>query len=78
MYIGCDNNPLSFQDMMDATFACGKFAGSCEFTGEGGDPGKKVNNSKTRAAVKWEPKYGSFVAFMKGGADDFYATSGLF
>lgn len=79
VFVGCDNHPVTFQDMMDATTASGKFEGSCTFTGqEGGDPGKRVSNDKTCKALKWKPKYTSFVSFMQGGAEDFYTTSGLF
>merc|ERR1711963_1258812 len=79
VFVGCDGVPVTFQDMMDATVATGKYEGGCVFTGqEGDDKGKRVSNLKTKAALGWEPKYKSFVSFMEAGAEDSYTTSGLF
>mmetsp|Transcript_36403 Transcript_36403/g.102832 ORF Transcript_36403/g.102832 Transcript_36403/m.102832 type:complete len:364 (-) Transcript_36403:68-1159(-) len=74
-FVGCDGSPISFQDMMDAVIATGKYEGSCTFTGEPGAQGKNMSNEKSRQELQWEPKYSSFSAFMAAGATDFYSES---
>ena len=61
------------QDMMDATAASGKYEGSVQFTGSEGPPGKLLDNSQTRAALDWAPRYASYRQFMEAGAVDVYA-----
>ena len=57
--------------MMDATFLSGEYKGQCKFTGEAQEfEGKLASNDKTRELLEWEPKYQSFDAFMKQGAQD--------
>ncbi|KZV33277.1 hypothetical protein F511_05400 [Dorcoceras hygrometricum] len=58
IFLGCDNHPLSRQELMELVNKSGKFRTN--------DPlGKKLDNSKTRAALGWEPKYPSFVQFLE-------------
>ncbi|KAJ3669553.1 hypothetical protein LUZ60_011503 [Juncus effusus] len=65
IFLGCDNHPLSRQEIMDCVNQSGKFNKKFEaFTGEDGPLGKRMNNSKTRAEIGWEPKYSSFPAFL--------------
>ncbi|KAM3265802.1 putative protein isoform X1 [Capsicum annuum] len=65
IFLGCDNHPLSRQELMDLVNKSGKFEKKFEgFTGTNGPLGKKLNNSKTRAELGWEPKYPSFAQFL--------------
>ncbi|WVZ22621.1 hypothetical protein V8G54_001165 [Vigna mungo] len=76
-FLGCDNHPLSRQQMMDLVNESGKFNKKFDkFTADAvilftycvgtDDPlGKRLNNTKTRQVVGWEPKYPSFAGFLK-------------
>ncbi|CAD6231368.1 unnamed protein product [Miscanthus lutarioriparius] len=65
IFLGCDNKPLSRQEIMDAVNKSGKFDTKFEgFTGTDGPLGKRMENSKTRAEIGWEPKYPSFTEFL--------------
>ncbi|KAK4379983.1 hypothetical protein RND71_001845 [Anisodus tanguticus] len=65
IFLGCDNYPVSRQEVMDFVNKSGKFEKKFEgFTGTSGPLGKKLNNSKTRAELGWEPKYPSFAQFL--------------
>lgn len=64
-FLGCDNRPLTRQEVMDCVKRSGQFSKEFQgFTGTEGPLGKKMNNSKTRAEVGWEPKYASFFQFF--------------
>ncbi|GAB4843556.1 hypothetical protein Ancab_013519 [Ancistrocladus abbreviatus] len=64
--LGCDNHPLSRQEIMDMVNKSGKFSKKfLGFTGTSGPLGKRLNNSKTRAEIGWEPKYPSFARFLE-------------
>lgn len=84
VFVGADNHPLTFQEMVDACFDSGVFSGSVKFTGPepsaGTGLGKRVNNDVTRRMLGgWEPKYASFEGFFKAtGGKDFYTSSGLY
>lgn len=65
IFLGCDNHPLSRQEVMDLVTKSGKFSKKFEgFTGTSDPLGKRLNNSKTREEVGWEPKYPSFADFL--------------
>ncbi|CAO2173701.1 unnamed protein product [Urochloa humidicola] len=65
VFLGCDNKPLSRQEIMDAVNRSGKFDTKFEgFTGTDGPLGKRMENSKTRAEIGWEPKYPCFTEFL--------------
>ncbi|XP_050218161.1 uncharacterized protein LOC126668945 isoform X2 [Mercurialis annua] len=65
IFLGCDNHPVSRQEVMDLVAKSGKFSKKFEaFTGTNDPLGKRLNNSKTRADVGWEPKYPSFAHFL--------------
>ncbi|XP_010551053.1 PREDICTED: uncharacterized protein LOC104821766 [Tarenaya hassleriana] len=65
IFVGCDNHPLSRQEVMDLVAQSGKYDKKFEaFTSNNGPLGKKMNNSKTRAEIGWEPKYPSFAHFL--------------
>ncbi|XP_024192845.1 uncharacterized protein LOC112196674 isoform X1 [Rosa chinensis] len=64
--LGCDNHPLSRKEVMDLVNKSGKFTKVFEsFTGTTDPLGKRLNNSKTRAEIGWEPKYPSFSQFLE-------------
>lgn len=64
IFLGCDNHPLSRQEIMELVNRSGKFSKKFEkFTGKG-PLGKRLNNSKTRQEIGWEPKYPSFAQFL--------------
>ncbi|XP_062108536.1 uncharacterized protein LOC133819340 [Humulus lupulus] len=66
IFLGCDNHPLSRQELMDLVNNSGKFSKKFEaFTGTSDPLGKKLNNSKTRQEIGWEPKYPSFAQFLE-------------
>uniref|UniRef100_I1NN25 NAD(P)-binding domain-containing protein n=1 Tax=Oryza glaberrima TaxID=4538 RepID=I1NN25_ORYGL len=64
-FVGCDNQPLSRQEIMDLVNRSGKFDTKFQgFTGTDGPLGKRMENSKTRAEIGWQPKYPSFTEFL--------------
>lgn len=65
VFLGCDNHPLSRQDVMDLVNRSGKFTKRFDgFTGTSDPLGKRLNNSKTREEIGWQPKYPSFAQFL--------------
>ncbi|KAF1876405.1 hypothetical protein Lal_00029753 [Lupinus albus] len=66
IFLGCDNHPLSRQEMMDLVNKSGKFSKKFDrFTGTNDHLGKRLNNTRTRGEVGWEPKYPSFAHFLE-------------
>ncbi|XP_062198773.1 uncharacterized protein LOC133901410 [Phragmites australis] len=65
IFVGCDNQPLSRQEIMDRVNRSGEFDTKFQgFTGTDGPLGKRMENSKTRAEIEWQPKYPSFTEFL--------------
>ncbi|XP_068662734.1 uncharacterized protein [Aristolochia californica] len=65
IFTGCDNHPLSRQEIMEWVNKSGKFNKKFHgFTGTSDPLGKRLNNSKTREEIGWEPKYTSFPYFL--------------
>ncbi|XP_051127795.1 uncharacterized protein LOC127249149 isoform X2 [Andrographis paniculata] len=65
-FLGCDNNPLTRQELMELANKSGKYSKKFEgFTGTSDPLGKRLNNSKTRDELGWEPKYPSFARFLE-------------
>lgn len=65
VFMGCDRCPLSRQEMMEEVNKSGKFEEKFKgFTGVVGPLGKKMDNTKTRNKIGWEPKYRSFAEFL--------------
>ncbi|KAK1417852.1 hypothetical protein QVD17_26986 [Tagetes erecta] len=61
LFLGCDNHPVSRQEVMDLVAKSGKFDNTfVGFTGTDGVLGKKLNNSRTCEEIGWEPRYKSF------------------
>ena len=79
VFIGTDNHPTRFDDMMKACCESGvaSLQGQVTWTVKEEDSpskGKLVHNNKTREKLRgWKNKYESFASFMKGGAKDFYS-----
>ncbi|CAG9467744.1 unnamed protein product [Pedinophyceae sp. YPF-701] len=78
VFVGSDNHPITFDDMMEATRKCPqRYEGAKEvkFTatepGPGG-PGKEVDSSATNEQLGWGPIYLSFQTFMAAGGKDRY------
>lgn len=66
VFMGCDNHPLSRQEVMDIVNESGKFEDKFEaFTGVDGPLGKKMNCNRTRSKTTWQPKYESFASFIQ-------------
>lgn len=65
VFMGCDGCPLSRQELMEEVNKSGKFKEKFKgFTGVNGPLGKKMDNTKTRNEIGWEPKYRSFSEFL--------------
>ncbi|KAL6626189.1 hypothetical protein ACP70R_029915 [Stipagrostis hirtigluma subsp. patula] len=65
IFVGCDNEPLSRQEIMDCVNRSGKYDTKFQgFTGTDGPLGKRMENSKTRAEIGWQPKYPCFTEFL--------------
>ncbi|KAL6597925.1 hypothetical protein ACP70R_046730 [Stipagrostis hirtigluma subsp. patula] len=65
IFVGCDNEPLSRQEIMDRVNRSGKYDTKFQgFTGTDGPLGKRMENSKTRAEIGWQPKYPCFTEFL--------------
>uniref|UniRef100_A0A0D3BQP3 Uncharacterized protein n=1 Tax=Brassica oleracea var. oleracea TaxID=109376 RepID=A0A0D3BQP3_BRAOL len=65
IFLGCDNHPLSRQEVMDLMDQSGKYDKKFKgFTSTSGPLGKKLNNSRTRVEIGWEPNYPSFAQFL--------------
>ncbi|KEH31419.1 NAD(P)-binding rossmann-fold protein, putative [Medicago truncatula] len=65
IFLGCDNHPLSRQEMMDLVNRSGKFSKKFDkFNVTDGPLGKRLNNTRTRQEVGWEPQYPSFAHFL--------------
>ncbi|XP_020397422.1 uncharacterized isoform X1 [Zea mays] len=65
IFVGCDNEPLSRLEIMDRVNRSRKFDTQFHgFTGTDGPLGKRMDNSKTRAKLGWQPKYPSFTEFL--------------
>lgn len=66
IFLGCDNLPVSRQEVMDLVDKSGKFSKKFQrFTGTDDPLGKRLNNTKTREEIGWEPKYRSFAQFLE-------------
>jgi nucleoside-diphosphate-sugar epimerase len=75
IFVGCDNAPVTFEDMVKACIDSGAFEGSVQFTGTDPASGKRMYNRRTKDQLGWEPKYSSFVDFMHScKAKDWYAS----
>lgn len=86
VFLGCDNHPLTFDEMVRACESSGlpAYAGGVTFTspppaeGAPRGRGKRANNDATRARLGgWRPRYESFAAFFSpdgAGGRDWYGS----
>ncbi|KAH7282829.1 hypothetical protein KP509_35G049300 [Ceratopteris richardii] len=66
IFLGCDNLPLSRQEMMDIVNESGKYEDKFQaFTVMDGALGKKMNCNRTRMMTGWQPRHMSFVEFIR-------------
>ncbi len=77
VFVGCDDRPVSFEDMMASISRAGLegLTGEVSFTeGDGaGNLGKQMSNAKTREMLGWAPKYTSVDRFFEGArGEDWY------
>ncbi|EFJ34402.1 hypothetical protein SELMODRAFT_438793 [Selaginella moellendorffii] len=63
VFMGCDGTPMSRQEIMDVVSKNQEC--KTTFTGSDGPLGKKMDGSKTREELHWQPRYKSFEEFMK-------------
>ncbi|GAQ92467.1 hypothetical protein KFL_010200030 [Klebsormidium nitens] len=65
-FMGCDNHPVTRQEIMDIALESGHFKGPFRgFEGKEGGQGKKMHNDLTRAKLGWQPRYHSFADFFE-------------
>ena len=75
VFLGCDNVPVTFEDMMKAIEASGELPGKTTFTGAASAvKGKKMNNNQTREQLQWQPKYQGIEKFFADGGKDWYCV----
>lgn len=77
VFVGCDDRPVSFEDMMSSIARAGLegLEGEVSFTEEdgAGNLGKQMSNGKTRAMLGWAPKFTSIDQFFEGArGEDWY------
>jgi len=74
VFLGCDNMPITFEEMMKQIESSGQLSGSTKFTGASGpSKGKNMNNNATRKQLQWEPKFSGGVGkFFADGGKDWY------
>ncbi len=58
VFIGCDDTPITRSDLVRAMESTG--ATPCVFTGREGPLGRRLDNTATRAALQWSPRWPSF------------------
>ncbi|GJP46430.1 hypothetical protein CLOM_g5717 [Closterium sp. NIES-68] len=65
VFMGCDNHPVSRQELLEQTVRSGRFEGEFKgFTGTEGPLGKRMCNEATRTELGWEPTHKSFAHFL--------------
>eukprot|EP01025_Chloroclados_australasicus_P002868 TRINITY_DN106550_c0_g1_i1.p2 TRINITY_DN106550_c0_g1~~TRINITY_DN106550_c0_g1_i1.p2 ORF type:complete len:116 (-),score=7.30 TRINITY_DN106550_c0_g1_i1:36-362(-) len=79
VFIGADDHPMTYREMMDACLASGAFEGDVLFSGTSGSDqgrGKVVDSSASKRRLAWQNRYESFCSFMSksGGPSDFYTA----
>jgi hypothetical protein len=69
-YVGCDDQPVSRQELVDATIDSGLYGHRSEihrteFAGTNGPLGRRCSNARTRKALDWRPRYGSYMHWLR-------------
>lgn len=77
VFVGCDDRPVSFEDMMASIERAGLagLEGHVTFSaGEAGgtDAGKRMGNEKTRETLGWTPKHKSVEDFFERDGEDWW------
>ncbi len=77
IFVGCDDAPVTFEDMMAAVETSGVLPGKAVFTEKEGSSnlGKIVSNTRTREQLEWSPKYKTVCSFFQNGGEDWYSSS---
>lgn len=74
IFIGCDEAPLTFTELVDACKQHAGYKGDVKFVGTDGPVGKTITGKASQKALDWTPKYDGFVSFMKStGGKDWYS-----
>lgn len=63
IFVGCDDAPITRADLVRAFASTG--APVCRFTGRDGPLGRRLDNTATRAALGWSPRYASFAEWIR-------------
>lgn len=77
VFVGCDNAPVTFQEMMDSIESSDVLPGKVVFTEKegGANLGKIMSNAKTRERLQWSPKYDTICDFFRNGGNDWYSEN---
>ena len=76
VFVGCDDAPVTFEDMMAAIESSGVLPGRVTFTEKdgGNNLGKIMSNTRTREQLQWSPKYKTVCSFFQNGGEDWYSS----
>jgi len=72
-YLGCDNTPITRQELVAAAAAAereiagAEEARACAFTGTHGPLGRRCDSTSTRESLGWAPEHGSFRDWLRRG-----------
>ena len=71
VYLGCDDQPLTRQALVDAALESDLYDGAlrCAFSGEDGPIGRRCNSAETRRLLDWRPAHSGFRAWLRSLAD---------
>lgn len=77
VFVGCDDAPVTFQDMMTSIETSGVLPGKVVFTEKesGANLGKVMSNARTREQLGWLPKYKTVCSFFENGGEDWYSSN---
>jgi nucleoside-diphosphate-sugar epimerase len=73
VYVGCDDEPITRQALVEASVRSDLYAQSevlhrTRFTATEGTLGRRCSNSRTRSALGWQPRHRSFRKWLESGA----------
>lgn len=69
VYLGCDDAPITRQELVELTvtskfYGGGDSSNHCNFIGTDGPRGRRCKNSRTRSALRWQPRVASFPQWL--------------
>jgi hypothetical protein len=81
-YVGCDDQPITRQELVDATIDSGLFAQESEthrttFIGTDGPLGRRLTNAMTRRTLNWQPRLATFISWLKEEQSRVIGTNNL-